>query len=215
MPYKSAAGHETLVKMRGALITIEGICHSGKSWHCQKLATALSQYYPTECISTRDTNTPLGQNVYSRLKGSLRICNKSIFHMCAATRWETRERVITLMESGINVLIDGFSSTALAYAHVNNIPQDVTCFVEREMIQADLEIVLAPWNCQIAGAARGNSDLLDMEMRVNDILKENAAPDCLFFTNNNAEEVHLQIFNKVYPLVQTIKTYEYPIFFRE
>lgn len=108
---------------RGALIVFEGIDKSGKSTHSKRLVNSLqTEGYKAKLMSFPDRTTNTGNLINEYLKNSdYNLNNQTIHLLFSANRWENVDRIKALLFDGINLVIDRYSYSGIAYSVAKSI----------------------------------------------------------------------------------------------
>jgi dTMP kinase len=125
--------------MRGLLIALEGVDRSGKSTQTQMLENYLNEKHKkTEIIKFPDRTTTFGKEIDSFLKNKKKIEDKLVHLLFSINRWELKEKIISLLNEGVNVILDRYSYSGVAYSHAKGIDFDWCLSPEKGLPKPDL-----------------------------------------------------------------------------
>ena len=104
--------------MRGVLICFEGLDRSGKSTQVKLLNESLNQQKENSSTIIRfpDRTTLIGQQINAFLSGKQEISSEVMHLLFTANRWELKTKIIETLNQGINVIIDRYSYSGIAYS---------------------------------------------------------------------------------------------------
>lgn len=98
---------------RGALIVLEGVDRAGKSTQCRKLVEALA---PTsEYFKFPDRSTEIGKTVDKYLRNEIELSDEAVHLLFSANRWELQQSIIDKLKSGINIIVDRYAFSGIAF----------------------------------------------------------------------------------------------------
>lgn len=110
---------------KGMFIVFEGLDHSGKTTQCKMLVNYMNinhHLYGKAIYATCPTRTtPIGQLINKYLKKEIEIDDHAIHMLFAANRHEIKKIIIDNINSGINVIMDRYSYSGIAYSLSKNI----------------------------------------------------------------------------------------------
>lgn len=108
---------------RGAFILLEGIDKCGKSTISKRLVELLNDKgYRCELLHFPDRTTSTGHLINEYLKdGNCKLNNETIHLLFAANRWENVDKTKTLLLEGVNVIVDRYSYSGIAYSVAKSI----------------------------------------------------------------------------------------------
>jgi dTMP kinase len=131
---------------RGMLVVLEGIDRSGKS----TLSHSLSEMIPGSVqkrYPNRNTVTGKMLNEYLNTPN----LNPQAAHLIfASNRWEDNHEIHTLLELGVDVIVDRYSYSGVSYSMAKGITKEFAISSERGLILPDLVLYLDinPNECQ-------------------------------------------------------------------
>ena len=103
---------------RGAFILLEGMDRCGKSTQCSKLVHSLNQHqYKTQLLRFPDRETQIGQLISDYLKCVSDVDDHAIHLLFAANRWEKASEVQSLLNRGINLVVDRYAYSGMVFTH--------------------------------------------------------------------------------------------------
>lgn len=127
--------------MRGALVAIEGVSHSGKGL----LGRALRSHYKNTAIFYFPyySNPVTGQLLqdYEESPGTIE-CH-AVHLLYSANRWESLHAIVGLLERGENVICVGYSHTAISTSVARGVSFEWCRRVETGFLSPDLVICLS------------------------------------------------------------------------
>ncbi|CAG9863354.1 unnamed protein product [Phyllotreta striolata] len=108
---------------RGALIVVEGVDRSGKSTQCKKLVEALEQAnFPAKLMTFPDRTTLTGKLIDDYLKNKdCKLNDQAIHLLFSANRWENVEKMKSLINCGVTLVIDRYSYSGIAFSAVKKV----------------------------------------------------------------------------------------------
>lgn len=129
--------------MRGLLIAFEGIDRTGKTTQTTLLKKKLdSLSLPSKILKFPDRTTQFGKEIDAFLKNKSKIEDKLIHLLFSINRWELKPTIISLLNSGTNVIMDRYSYSGIAYSNAKGIPFDWCFSPEKGLPKPDLVIYL-------------------------------------------------------------------------
>ncbi|CAH1110102.1 unnamed protein product [Psylliodes chrysocephalus] len=108
---------------RGALIVIEGVDRSGKSTQCKKLVEALQKKdISAKLMSFPDRTTLTGKLIDDYLKNEENKLNDRAIHLLySANRWENVEKMKSLLDKGVTLIVDRYSYSGIVFSAVKKV----------------------------------------------------------------------------------------------
>lgn len=105
---------------RGALIVIEGVDRSGKSTQCKKLVKSLEKLnIKSKLISFPDRSTSTGKLIDEYLRNKECKLNDQVIHLLfSANRWENVEKMKSLLNNGVTLIVDRYSYSGIVFSTV-------------------------------------------------------------------------------------------------
>lgn len=102
--------------VRGAFIAFEGLDRSGKTTQCKLLKENLrSSGYRCELLTFPDGSTEIGCILKKYLSKKVQLNDQVVHLLFSANRWEAFSKINFLLEKGINVLVDRYAYSGVAY----------------------------------------------------------------------------------------------------
>ncbi|XP_042234814.1 thymidylate kinase-like isoform X2 [Homarus americanus] len=102
---------------RGALIVMEGCDRTGKTTQAKMLVKSLNKLgKPTIFMRFPDRNTPIGVIIDKYLSCEEEMDDHAIHLLFSANRWESLSQITSTIEEGINIIIDRYSFSGVAYS---------------------------------------------------------------------------------------------------
>ena len=164
------------------LIAIEGIDQSGKATLAAALAGRVEKVGLTaQRLAFPDYGTPVGKLIGAMLHKEIAHNSMLMQLLCAANRFEKRERLENTGNTGSIVICDRYTASALAYGKANGVPTEWLRSVESPLPRADATILLdvdpvAARDRKVAGRDRYESDI-ELLKRVRETYREMAAEE--------------------------------------
>ncbi|CAN6649936.1 thymidylate kinase [Trichomonascus vanleenenianus] len=107
---------------RGTFILIEGLDRAGKSTQCEKLVEWLNeQGKETVLMRFPNRETVIGQMINSYLKNASKLSDQAIHLLFSANRWEALDEMKAKLEAGINIVVDRYVYSGIAFSAAKNI----------------------------------------------------------------------------------------------
>eukprot|EP01112_Ceratiomyxa_fruticulosa_P012276 TRINITY_DN3390_c0_g1_i1.p1 TRINITY_DN3390_c0_g1~~TRINITY_DN3390_c0_g1_i1.p1 ORF type:complete len:234 (-),score=38.86 TRINITY_DN3390_c0_g1_i1:174-875(-) len=166
----------TMTHKRGAFILFEGIDRSGKSTQCKNLAEFLNKEgYPTEALRFPDRTTSIGSILNSYLTNAKEIDDRAVHLLFSANRWECREKLLDLLNKGINIVVDRYAMSGVAFTNAKGVPLEWCIAPDRGLPAPDLVLY---FNLSVEEAQKrgdfGNEryEKLDFQIKVKQIYEE-------------------------------------------
>jgi len=132
-----------LAKTHGRLLAIEGIDQAGKKTQTQLLAKELRrQGYRVSIWEFPDYSTRLGRQIKSYLAGDIRLDLHVVHLLYSANRWEVAEKLEQEIRGGINVVVNRYWPSNLAYGIAHGLRADWLSTLDDELPKPDLVIIL-------------------------------------------------------------------------
>ena len=104
------------MRMRGLLIVFEGLDKSGKSTQSKLLCEKLNaQSYPSELLRFPDRSTSIGKLINSYLCNQIELDDHAVHLLFSANRWEAVDSIKQKLNSGVNVIVDRYAYSGVAY----------------------------------------------------------------------------------------------------
>lgn len=127
----------------GKIIVIEGIDKAGKTTQSRLLMDALRSYgIISSCLDFPDYSTPIGMEIKAFLDGKREYPDHAKLMLLSANRWEKREDIQDMLESGTIVIMNRYYHSNLAYGISKNLELDWLQNLDKGMPIEDLCIVL-------------------------------------------------------------------------
>ena len=105
-----------MMRSRGLLIVFEGLDKSGKTTQSKLLCDALnSKSYPSESWRYPDRTTSIGKLINSYLCKQIELEDHAVHLLFSANRWETVDLMKQKLNSGVNLVVDRYDYSGIAY----------------------------------------------------------------------------------------------------
>ena len=126
-------------RRRGLMIVFEGLDRCGKSTQARKLEAyfeAISQ--KAEVISFPDRSTECGKILDSYLKQSKNMKVRASHLLFSFNRWEKSEDIIAKLYEGVNVILDRYAFSGVAYSLAKGEPLDWCLYPDQGLPRPDI-----------------------------------------------------------------------------
>jgi dTMP kinase len=132
-----------LARVRGKLIAIEGIDQAGKKTQTRLLTKVMRRLgLQVSTWEFPNYTTPLGRQLRAYLAGRSRLDLRAAHLLYAANRWEVAEKLEHEIRGGVNVIVNRYWPSNLAYGISHGLPADWLSCLDRGLPKPDLVIVL-------------------------------------------------------------------------
>jgi dTMP kinase len=102
---------------RGVFILFEGVDRCGKTTQARKLVESLTRIgKPSQFFRFPDRETSIGLMINSYLTQSTELDDHVIHLLFSANRWEKLQEIVKLLESGVNVIVDRYAYSGVAFS---------------------------------------------------------------------------------------------------
>lgn len=203
------------MRQRGLLIVIEGLDRSGKSTQAKLLSDALnSKSLPTELWRYPNRSTNIGQIINDYLCKRIELEDHAVHLLFSANRWETVKQLKEKLNSGINLIVDRYAYSGVAYTSAKTgfdfewckqcdkgLPKpDLVCFMDTKTIDLNKR--------ENFGEERYESTEFQRIVYQNfkkffDLDNSNQADDCLVLNaKDTIENLHKNIYEKVIKMIE-------------
>uniref|UniRef100_A0A7S3D9T9 Thymidylate kinase n=1 Tax=Palpitomonas bilix TaxID=652834 RepID=A0A7S3D9T9_9EUKA len=129
---------------RGALIVLEGVDRSGKSTQAKGLVQYIKERLGLEAELLRypDRTTATGKVINEYLSSTANLDDNAIHLLFAANRWEAKPEVAEKLQRGINLVVDRYSFSGVAYSAAKGLSLEWCKHCEDGLIRPDVVIQL-------------------------------------------------------------------------
>ena len=104
------------MRKRGLLIVFEGLDRSGKSTQAKLLTEALlGKNMQAEIWRYPNRTTSIGQLINSYLNRQIELEDHAVHLLFSANRWETVDQMKEKLNSGVNIILDRYAYSGVAY----------------------------------------------------------------------------------------------------
>ena len=132
-----------LARARGKLIAIEGIDQAGKKTQTRLLAKVMRRRgWRVSIWEFPNYTTPLGSQLKAYLAGKSPLDLRAAHLLYAANRWEVAEDLEREIRGGVNVIVNRYWPSNLAYGISHGLPADWLSSLDRGLPRPDLVVVL-------------------------------------------------------------------------
>lgn len=130
-------------KLRGHIITLEGIDQSGKRTQSEMLARRLNKAgWAVGVMNFPDYSTPLGSRLKAYLAGRTKLDHHVVHTLYAANRWERKLDIENQILAGRILILNRYSPSNLAYGVAHGLPLRWLELLEQGLPTPDIVIVL-------------------------------------------------------------------------
>ena len=129
--------------MRGKLIVIEGNDRCGKTTTCKQLVAELTAAgISAEYYNYPDRKTPIGKIIDEYLRSKDSVLDDHAVHLLfSANRWETKQKLEDKLNAGINIILDRYIYSGLAYSLAKGLSVD-WCTSDNGLLVPDVVVHL-------------------------------------------------------------------------
>lgn len=203
---------------RGRLILIEGLDRTGKTTQTTLL---LGKLEPNSVlIKFPDRSTKIGQLINEYLNNDgLKLSDQAVHLLFSANRWEVAEKIKTFLLDGINVILDRYVYSGVAYSAAKKIPSmDMTwcLYPDKGLLKPDLTIFFMNQNLDVInrqGFGEERYEKVEFQSNVRatflDIFEHEDShykKNCLKIINisrKSIEQVSSEVWEIVEPIINT------------
>jgi dTMP kinase len=102
---------------RGTFLAFEGCDRSGKTTQVERLVEKLNKEGKlTKLIKFPMRTTTIGKVIHSFLTGETELEDHAVHLLFSANRWEMEKDIMATLESGVNVIVDRYAYSGVAYS---------------------------------------------------------------------------------------------------
>lgn len=102
---------------RGIFLLFEGVDRCGKTTQTKLLHEALcAASQPAQLLHFPDRSTAIGKSIHSYLTSSENMDDRAIHLLFSANRWEAASKIESLLASGVNIIMDRYSYSGVAFS---------------------------------------------------------------------------------------------------
>ena len=121
--------------LRGKLIVLEGGDRCGKSTQAAHLLSSIPN---STLLKFPDRSTRIGKLLDEYLKFETNISHESVHLLFSANRWESKQKIESLIASGKTVIIDRYSHSGIVYSLVKGLSLEFCTACEKGLPKPDL-----------------------------------------------------------------------------
>jgi dTMP kinase len=130
-------------KIRGRLIAVEGIDQAGKKTQAGLLARNLRERGKRVSVwSFPDYTTTLGKQLKSYLERRIQLEMHTVHLLYAANKWEVAQELIENLVQGVDIIVNRYSPSNLAYGLAHGLPHDWLRSLEEGLPTPNMVVVL-------------------------------------------------------------------------
>uniref|UniRef100_A0A182M4R4 Thymidylate kinase n=1 Tax=Anopheles culicifacies TaxID=139723 RepID=A0A182M4R4_9DIPT len=128
---------------RGAFIVLEGCDRTGKTTQCKTLVTKLEQAnVQARYMNFPDRSTQCGQLINGYLTRKDDFTDEGIHLLFTLNRWERMKEMEKLLKSGVNLIVDRYSYSGVAFSSAKGLDMEWCKAPESGLLKPDLVILL-------------------------------------------------------------------------
>uniref|UniRef100_A0A182WMH5 Thymidylate kinase n=1 Tax=Anopheles minimus TaxID=112268 RepID=A0A182WMH5_9DIPT len=128
---------------RGAFIVLEGCDRTGKTSQCKTLVSKLEQAnVSARYMNFPDRSTQCGQLINGYLTRKDDFTDEGIHLLFTLNRWERMKEMVKLLESGVNLIVDRYSFSGVAFSSAKGLDMEWCKAPESGLLKPDLVILL-------------------------------------------------------------------------
>ncbi|EGC36643.1 hypothetical protein DICPUDRAFT_97517 [Dictyostelium purpureum] len=133
------------IMKRGLFILFEGADRVGKSTQVQSLTNHISnsRNLPTKSLRFPDRTTPIGQILNQYLQNATNMDDRALHLLFSSNRWEAKDSILELLNSGTNIVVDRYSYSGVAYTAAKGIDVDWCYSCEKGLPEPDIVFYLS------------------------------------------------------------------------
>lgn len=132
-----------LAPKRGLLIAIEGLDRSGKTTQVAKMVDYFTENkILATSIKFPDRSTLVGMTIDDYLRGKKRMSDQVIHLLFSSNRWELQEQIKNDLNNGVNVILDRYAYSGVAYSSAKGLNLNWCKNCDRGLPKPDLVIFL-------------------------------------------------------------------------
>ncbi|KYQ99774.1 thymidylate kinase [Tieghemostelium lacteum] len=129
---------------RGLFILFEGVDRVGKSTQVQNLVKFLNdKQLSTKAMRFPDRTTPIGTIINAYLQNSTNMDDRALHLLFSSNRWEAKDSIYQALNSGVNLVVDRYSYSGVAYTAAKGIDFDWCYACEKGLPEPDVIIYLS------------------------------------------------------------------------
>lgn len=102
---------------RGVFVVLEGCDRCGKTTQSKLLVHSLkNRGLSAQFLQFPDRSTPVGSLISSYLQNKENLDDHTIHLLFSANRWELKDKILELLTKGVNVIVDRYSYSGVAFS---------------------------------------------------------------------------------------------------
>ena len=198
---------------RGVFILFEGIDRCGKTTQSKRLVEKLNKSgHRTQHMRFPDRTTTIGKMINDYLTNAVDTDDRSIHLLFSANRWEKMREMRELLNSGVNLVVDRYSYSGVAFTASKGFPVEWCFAPEVGMIAPDLVVWLdMPLDDQKSRGGFGEEryEKAEMQAKVQRIFGEFARDDdrwCPVDARGSIDSIHQKISSLALQSIQVCST---------
>ena len=128
---------------RGVFAVFEGLDFSGKTTQSKLLYNKLNETN-MKSVHMRfpDRDTDIGKIIDKYLKGEIKLNDQTIHLLFSANRWELMDKIENYLKTGVNVIVDRYSYSGIAYTSAKGLDFDWCKTSDVGILQPDIVFFL-------------------------------------------------------------------------
>lgn len=197
---------------RGILVAFEGLDKSGKTTQANLLTeNLLMNNFPTEMWRYPNRTTEIGKLINSYLNKQIELDDHAIHLLFSANRWETVNQMKEKLNDGINIILDRYVYSGVAYTQAKN----STVFDVEWCKQCDKGLPKPDYvfflnRNEIVNGCEERYESTEFQKKVYEnflkILKNEQ--NVTFLKESSIETVHKSIFNRIQSSMFQVQTHK-------
>eukprot|EP01121_Diplochlamys_sp_Union-15-3_P001693 TRINITY_DN11479_c0_g1_i1.p1 TRINITY_DN11479_c0_g1~~TRINITY_DN11479_c0_g1_i1.p1 ORF type:complete len:262 (-),score=51.24 TRINITY_DN11479_c0_g1_i1:43-750(-) len=211
---KKKEGDSILRRKRGVFIVFEGPDKGGKTTQSTELHRVLNEKkLASTLLRFPDRTTPIGKILNDYLRNNSNLNDQAIHLLFSANRWEAKDKLLSSLESGTNVIVDRYAFSGVAFSAAKGVDLNWCKSSDKGLPEPDLVIYLdvSPNEAKNRGNfGEERYEKEEMQNRVSKIYLENLKDYNWEIVNANrsVEEVKKEVLDLALSCVETCNTKE-------
>jgi len=185
---------------RGALIVFEGCDRCGKTTQCTKLIERLlAEGKKVELLKFPDRSTTIGQMIDNYLKQSVELDDHTIHLLFSANRWESFQKMKSLLLSGSTLVVDRYAYSGIAFTAAKGLDMEWCKQPDIGLIKPDQVIYMTVSGDSAAKRGQFGEERyekLDFQKKVKNVFHQLEDSDYWQVVDGNGtiDEVHDEVY---------------------
>ena len=172
-PRRASESAVDIIPRKGLLVGIEGIDAAGKRTQATLLASWLrKRSVTTGMTSFPDYSTIIGKEIHGYFHGSRDYPTEVVHILLAANRWESKNRVESMLAANQLVVVDRYTESNLAYGVAKGLSLDWLQNLEVGLPKTELVLVLDAPPATTARRRPSTTDRYELDARIQEQARE-------------------------------------------